>query len=1154
MAGNVKAQQMKSLINIIASLLFSFSIVNAQNQNKIWYFGDHAGLNFNGGSPVPLTTGALNTQEGCSSIADNAGVLLFYTDGQKVYNKNHIVMPNGSGLLGNQSTTQSALIIPQPGSSTLYYIFAIDDLGTDMTYSIVDMSLAGGFGDVTSTKNVPFHSSVSEKQCAVQRCDGNIWLLSHQSTSNTFYADLITPAGISPSVLSSVGTSHFGGGGGGTFNSVGQMKFSQQGDRIALGIRDAAVFEVFNFNIATGQINNPISINPGSYPVAYGVEFSPDGSKLYGGCITNSVVYQFNLLAGSAAAISASATIIGSTPNFTNSLQLGTDGKIYVAKSYSQTSGYGFLDVINNPNALGSACNYVANGQSLGSKLSLLGLPGLVVHPPSLAPNVTVSGNTNICSGQTTTLTASGGSSYTWSGGTSASTSSISVSPALTTTYYVSGAGSCGSSTDTITVHVDIPVNITATSSNDSICSGQTVNLSASGSLTYQWSGAVSSTASSVSVNPLNSATYYVTGAANACGVDTDTLTVYVIAPPNVHISGASVICSGQNTSLVASGGTSYTWSGAVSSNTSSVTVSPAATSVFYVNGTNLCGVDSDSITVQVDQPININAFSSDDTICKGSSVLLTASGSASYQWTGGVISSSSSLSVSPLTSTSYYVSGSSNACPADTDTLTVFVENLPDVSISGSTETCIGQSVTLTAIGGSAYSWSGGIISTSSTVSVTPLSNTIYYATTSNACGTANDSVIVIVDTIPSIVLQATDTTICSGDTVRLNASGAIIYSWSSGSSLSSILVMPSSNTVYTVTGFNGQCSSSTISFAVTVNQAPVLSISGPALICENVSATYAAQIIGGISPFQYVWSDGDIISQTTITPNTVNTNLSLILTDANGCSDTSSINIAVVPDPVAVITPGFSGCSPLSVSFSAVSANAISYLWDLGNGTVSMSQDTSLIYITPGSYNISLVTTNLAGCADTLTVDSYVNVAESPSASITSTTNPDNESLITITNSEHGGNDCILFFGDGSSMTGCDWTEITHDYPDDGTYEIVQVSTNSEGCLDSAVINQNIEHEITFFAPNSFSPDGNGNNDIFYMKGTGMNDFNLFIYDRWGEKIFESHDIMHGWDGTYKGKIVEEDVYVWKVEYKTKKKGNQHKIGHVTVLNKEF
>jgi gliding motility-associated-like protein len=547
---------MKNNITLLILLIFNI-LAYSQKQNNNWYFGDHAGLDFSSGSPVAVINGQINTAEGCSTISNNSGNLLFYTDGQTVYNKNHIVMPNGTGLLGHPSTTQSALITPVPGNASKYYIFTIDDLGDAMTYSIVDMALQSGNGDVTATKNVMLHPAVSEKQCAVQRCDGNIWVLSHQSTTNTFYADLLTPSGISSSVLSSVGTSHSGGGGGGTFNTVGQMKFSQQGNRLALAIRDAALFEVFDFNINTGTISNPKAINPGSYPVAYGVEFSPDGTKLYGGIITGSSVYQFNLLAGSATAISASATLIGSSSGFTNSLQLGTDGKIYVAKSVSQTVGIGFLDVINNPNLSGSSCSYVTSGLSLSGKSSFLGLPNLMVYPSSSQP-LTITGTTTICSGQSTTLTATGAITYQWSGGTTASGSSINASPLVSTKYYVTGTSACGSVTDSIVVQVNPSPNVSI-SGPTNVCSGDSITLNANGATSYQWSGGTSSTSSSLIVSPLSTTTYYVIGIAGSCsGKDTIIVNITPVIPAQFTYQSSG--CGEVSFVNLASGGSAFYW------------------------------------------------------------------------------------------------------------------------------------------------------------------------------------------------------------------------------------------------------------------------------------------------------------------------------------------------------------------------------------------------------------------------------------------------------------------------------------------------------------------------------------------------------------------------------------------------------------------
>ncbi len=385
---------MKKIHTLLFLLIISWSL-NAQLQNNIWMFGDHAGVNFNSGSPVSISGCALNTAEGTASIADvSSGNLLFYTDGVTVFNRNNVAMPNGSGLFGNQSTTQAALIVPIPGNQLQYYVFSIYQLGGVMSYSIVDMTLQSGLGDVLSTaKNIVLHPAVSEKQQAVMKCDGNIWLISHEWGTNKFFADLITSSGISPSVVSSIGTVHAGGSST-NFNSVGQMKLSQQGDKLAVVMRDLGYYELFDFDKSTGVVSNPIDITSGLI-AKYGTEFSPDGTKLYCSSCTGGVIYQYDLSAGSASAIAASATLVGSFSNWTSGMQLATDGKIYIAQTVSYTVGYGYLGVINSPNMVGVACNYVSNGVYLGGNKSIIGIPAFMLRTTSpVPPVITASGLT----------------------------------------------------------------------------------------------------------------------------------------------------------------------------------------------------------------------------------------------------------------------------------------------------------------------------------------------------------------------------------------------------------------------------------------------------------------------------------------------------------------------------------------------------------------------------------------------------------------------------------------------------------------------------------------------------------------------------------------------------------------------------------------
>ncbi|MBF4986184.1 hypothetical protein FNJ87_18310, partial [Nonlabens mediterrranea] len=143
----------------IALLLFSFNFLHGQGEASNWYFGENAGLTFNGGFPTALINGNLNTAEGCAAISDSQGNLRFYTDGRSVYNRDHLVMPNGSQLQGNSSSTQSGLIVPHPGNTNLYYIFTLQSLAAPggLRYSVVDMSLDTGLGAVTTDKNILLH-------------------------------------------------------------------------------------------------------------------------------------------------------------------------------------------------------------------------------------------------------------------------------------------------------------------------------------------------------------------------------------------------------------------------------------------------------------------------------------------------------------------------------------------------------------------------------------------------------------------------------------------------------------------------------------------------------------------------------------------------------------------------------------------------------------------------------------------------------------------------------------------------------------------------------------------------------------------------------------------------------------------------------------
>ncbi|HKR05946.1 MAG TPA: T9SS type A sorting domain-containing protein [Bacteroidia bacterium] len=367
---------MRSYIPLLLFLILLSSASSAQHEADNWYFGYNAGLSFATSPPTVLTGGQVHVYEGSSSISDAAGNLLFYSDGQSVWDRNDSVMPNGTGLYGNWSSTQSCLIVKKPGSANLYYVFTVPDVIdtiTPMSYSIVDMTLNNGNGDVT-TKNYPLFNPSSEKLTAVATHSGDsVWVIGHEVNTQNFYSFLLDSIGVNPTpVISSVGNIN----GPDYHANIGQMKVSHCGTKIASAVYVYNYLELFDFDISSGILSNAMEISlwqPAYYGV-YGIEFSPDDSKFYVSLIDPSIIVQYDLLAVSQAAIIASADTVAISPNnFNGQLQSAPDGKIYYAK-YQDTT----LGCITNPNASGSACGYVEDYVTLTPGSSQIGLPNFV--------------------------------------------------------------------------------------------------------------------------------------------------------------------------------------------------------------------------------------------------------------------------------------------------------------------------------------------------------------------------------------------------------------------------------------------------------------------------------------------------------------------------------------------------------------------------------------------------------------------------------------------------------------------------------------------------------------------------------------------------------------------------------------------------------
>lgn len=371
---------MFKLINlkIVLFLCASLSLAqysNAQLSNNIWYFGEQAGIDFSSGTPVALTNSALQAWDNTSTISDTLGNLLFYTNGVKAWDKNHLQMPNGNNLGGTLSSGQSVVIVPQP-FSTKYYVFTVGYASGDaFRYSIVDMALNGGNGDVSTKNTLLLGGGSTEKiDVAYNPNDTSFWVMTHQWNSNSYYCYKINSQGLQANpIISSIGSSHSAGPNAAN-DAIGQMSFSKDGTKLATALYYSGKIELLDFNLATGQLSNLISLS--GFTRTWGVAFSLNNRYLYYTEWYDDKIIQLDLLSGNATAILVSKITVG-TASFTNTsggyrigyLEYGPDSILYAAKFYQH-----YLSAITHPNQAGLSCGFVDNAVYLSTRTCDAGL------------------------------------------------------------------------------------------------------------------------------------------------------------------------------------------------------------------------------------------------------------------------------------------------------------------------------------------------------------------------------------------------------------------------------------------------------------------------------------------------------------------------------------------------------------------------------------------------------------------------------------------------------------------------------------------------------------------------------------------------------------------------------------------------------------
>jgi gliding motility-associated-like protein len=676
-------------------------------------------------------------------------------------------------------------------------------------------------------------------------------------------------------------------------------------------------------------------------------------------------------------------------------------------------------------------------------------------------------------------------------------------------------AGGVGTNTATVT-------NFIITAANTTICSGQsttlTVNITpAQVGTTVIWydalvGGNVIGNGATYTVSPIITTTYYV-GSCPGTYHQPVVVTVTSSIPPIP--SGNITICSGSSATLTVSGASSYIWLTNPIQTNSFIIVSPSVYTTYTVTSGGAC---QGTATVSVNVGSNLAPTTSGDTtICTGTSATLTAFGASSYLWSTN--ETTNSITVTPTKNTIYTVT-SGGACPG-TAIISVFLASSIPPQTSGDTTICTGTSATLTAFGASSYLWSTN--ETTNSITVTPTKNTIYTVTSGGACpGTANVSVIVATSISPTI---SSSTTICSGSSATLTASGVSNYLWSTGETTNSITVTPSTDSVYTV-AYLGPCSG-TSSVSVSVVPSPTITVSNNTTICSGDATTLIAS--GGVN---YLWiNNGASTSVIIVSPSSLTTYS--VSTTIGTCSDIGNVTVSVLPKPIATII-GNNICQGFIATLTATGGGT--YLWNT-NETTKVINPTAT-----GNYS---VTVSLGTC----TVTAVKNIVVNPNPTATAFSDVTIFQGQSANLSATGG---IAYVWD-NSMTGAG-IKVS---PLNTTIYCVTVY-DANKCYDTACVTVRVEQCSNagyLYLPNAFSPNGDGENDnleIYHGAKECVKLFYLVLYNRWGEKIYETNDPAFKWNGIYNSGLFKNtnqggtEVYVYYLNAETvdgikvSKKGN--------------
>jgi gliding motility-associated-like protein len=528
--------------------------------------------------------------------------------------------------------------------------------------------------------------------------------------------------------------------------------------------------------------------------------------------------------------------------------------------------------------------------------------------------------------------------------------------------------------------------------------------------------------------------------------------------------------------------------------------------------------------------------------VCSGSSISISATGATSYTWNPGGFTGQS-IVVSPPTTTIYTVTGSNGSC-SSTATTSVNVTPSPTIIALNNGPVCSGGSVTLSASGAATYTWNPGQL-VGSSVNVFPVGTTTYTVTGENAgCLSSGTTAVVINNSLN--VTTSGSVSICIGNSATLSAGGAANYTWNpTGSNSSQIIVTPSTTTTYTVIGATGNCTNMATSLVVVNQNISVNANASPAFICSG-----GASQLSATGAQTYTWFPGAITGPV-ISVNPQTTTTYSVIGEDGACTSSDIVVINILPTPNVSAAYSGSVCEGGTIQLFANGTSGYIYHWSGPNNFSSNEQDPiiSTNLNSQGVYLVTLTDSSFTGCGASATVN--VNVLPKPVADFNySPYEPlEGEEVVFTDASYQSISQWNWFFQNTAQYTSI-VQNPTFTYNESGTYPVVLIVKNEAGCSDTIIKVINVQEEYAFYIPNTFTPNNDGLNDIFGPKGRGIKKYEINIFDRWGEKLFESTEFNRGWDGFYKGKLCPSDVYIYQVNLTNTSDKHFEFTGHVTLI----